>query len=285
MGTRATIVVYSDDTGHVRRSVAAAFYRIDEIEKAITNFRPDNELAMLHASAGRGHISVGEDLMGILIAAGEMSQLTAGAFDVTVGPLTTLWREAMREGRAPSPRAIAQAQAEVAGWETVLLDPQTSRVTLTRLGTRLDLGGIGKGYAADEAMRVLARNGLVQVVVEIGGDMAIGAPPPGELGWPIGIDDGKGPVGMGIYSQCGLATSGDASHHLVVDHIRLSHIIDPAQERPVADGFSVTVQAPTAMMADALATACHVGTEEIVNLIRDLEGVGVRVHPARATAK
>lgn len=285
MGTRATIVVYSDDTGHVRRSVAAAFHRIDEIEQAISDYRNDNELSRLHASAGRGHVGVGDDLMGTLLASQEMSRITEGAFDVTVGPLTLLWRAARAKGQEPSPREIAQAQADVAGFETVLLDEVNARVTLTRPRTRLDFGGIGKGYAADAAMGVLERNGLSSAVVEIGGDMAIGAPPPGEMGWSIGIDDGYGAIGSGIYRGCGLSTSGDTSQQITIDHIRLSHVIDPARGTPVANGLSVTVQAPTATMADALATACHVGSEVVVAHVRRLDGVGVQVHPARNGAE
>jgi thiamine biosynthesis lipoprotein len=201
-----------------------------------------------------------------------------------VGPLTRLWREARTAGSPPSAAAVAEALGRV-GLSNVEFDRARSRVRFRRAEVELDFGGIGKGLAADEALRAIEGAGLARALVAIGGDIAVGEPPPDRAGWPIGIGDperGESIEEVEIV-RAGISTSGDAEQHLVVDGVRLSHIIDPARGAPLADQPQFTVLAPSAGSADAWATALAV-RPELATALRTREGFRVWIRRASAPA-
>ncbi len=205
----------------------------------------------------------------------EISRASNGAFDVTIGPLTKLWRRARRWKELPEPDAIATARAGV-GYQFLKIDSAARTAQLLKPNMRLDLGGIAKGYAADEAIKAVQRCGISGVLVRASGDIAAADSPPGERGWRIGIaplNPDEEPTRFVEIANCGISTSGDARQHLVLNGRRYSHIIDPRSGEPVSGRSSVTIVAPRATLADALATAASVlGPGQALPLIGNFPG-------------
>jgi thiamine biosynthesis lipoprotein len=201
---------------------------------------------------------VSDDLFRVLTAAQAIATASDGAFDVTVGPMSVLWRQARRRQQLPAAERMAEARARV-GYTKLVLDRSARTATLRDPGMQLDLGGIAKGYAADEAMRVLESNGIARALVAAGGDIVASGPPPGERGWTVAIGTiaGAAPPPLAL-SRGAVSTSGDAEQFLEVDGTRYSHIFDPRTGAAVTGRRSVTILARDGTSSDALATAVSV---------------------------
>jgi FAD:protein FMN transferase len=277
MGAPFTIVLYAPDEAMARRAADAAFARIAELDCSLSDYLPESELSRLSATAGSDRaVRVSEDLWNVLAAAQRFARESDGAFDVTVGPYTRLWRRAARQRQLPPAERLEEAQAAV-GWRHMELDQRDRSVRLARPGMRLDLGAIGKGYAADAALAVLARHGLASVLVDAGGDVTCGDPPPDERGWRIGVAPlaGDGPPQRWLLVARGaVATSGDAFQHVEIDGRRYSHLVDPRTGLGLTQSSSVTVIASNGTAADALASAVSVlGVQRGLRLVAQHEGV------------
>lgn len=228
MGIDARIVAYAPDEATAAIACDAAFRRIAELEDVMSDYRPRSEVMRLCDRAGQGPVPVSADLMKVLRQAENVSRASFGAFDVTVGPLVKLWRQARRDGKMPPAEELKRARALV-GWRRVKLDPKAGTVELTTPGVRIDLGGIGKGFACDEALKALKANGVHRALIEMGGDIVLGGAPPGQRGWKIYVANAAG-VGQGeemFLSDCALSTSGDTEQYVVIDGVRYSHVINP----------------------------------------------------------
>ncbi len=282
MGTKFTIVLYAADREAANRGFRAAFARIGQLDARLSDYRGDSELSRLsrpapglQATGAPQAQRVSDDLWRVLKHAQQLSGQTEGAFDVTVGPLTRLWRRARRRHAMPADEQIAKARSAV-GYQHLLLDEASQSVTLLRPHMRFDLGGIAKGYATDEALRTLEERGIDRALVQGGGDMSIGLAPPNERGWKAGIaplDTTKKPSRFLFLEQCGIATSGDAWQFVEIAGRRYSHVLDPRTGLGLIGQRSVTVVAPEGMIADSLATAASVlGPEKGLRLIDQTEG-------------
>ena len=178
MGTRFRIIVYAPDQDTARKAAKDAFARIASLDATMSDYDPTSELMRLCAKAGGPPVPVSAELFFVLSRAQEVSRQSDGAFDVTVGPVVKLWRQARKLRKLPDPEQLAEARALV-GWRNVRLDKDKRTVQLLKAGMQLDLGGIAKGYAADEALAVLKKHGLDRALVAAGGDIAVSGPPPG----------------------------------------------------------------------------------------------------------
>ena len=195
--------------------------------------------------------------------------MTGGAFDPTVGPFVRLWRRARRSHELPDAERVAAAARSV-GAEHVELKGRRARLLVE--GMRLDLGAIAKGYALDEALLVLRELGIDRALLDGGGDVLVGAPPPHASGWkiavrPLGPD---GPVWPMELDHQAVATSGDTSQFVVIGGERYSHLIDPRTGEALRGSRAATVIAPDGVTADALASAgCVMGEAgvEMVSLL------------------
>jgi thiamine biosynthesis lipoprotein len=255
MGVQARIVLWAPGERAARRGARAAFARIARIDGALSDWREGGELERIQARAALEPVRVGEDLAGCLARALEVAEATGGAFDPTLGSLTRLWRAACFTGVELDRCSLEAARART-GWRRVRLDPATRMLAIEAPGLELDLGGIGKGWAADRALETLAELGIERALVALAGDIALGAPPPGEAGWTVALpaDSAGAPL---VLARCGVSTSGDDEQALERDGVRESHVLDPATGRGVVGHPRVTVIAPDATTADALATAIH----------------------------
>lgn len=261
MGTLVRITVYARDSAQARSAFDAAFARISALDAALTDYQPESELNRLTRTAVRRPVKVSPDLLAVLSKAEQLSRETNGAFDATVGPLTHLWRTARKTHTVPSQEQIGAAIAHT-GFRKVHIDSAAGTVELDEPEMQLDVGGIAKGYAADEALDVLAKCGIDSALVAASGDLRFSGAPPGLTGWRIEVDpEGQvnGPLTRVLLLTNGaVSTSGDAEQHLDAGGHRYSHIIDPHTGVGLTSGMAVTVVAQSGVDADGASTAVEV---------------------------
>ena len=276
MGAMMKIVLYASDQTAASAASRAAFDRIAALDHIMSDYDAGSELMQLCRAAGGPPESISEDLWRVMAAAQDLSEKSDGAFDITVGPVVQLWRRARRRHELPEPERLAAALALV-GYPNVVLDAKRRTVRLLKPGMRLDLGGIAKGDAADQALIVLRRNRIPIALVAAAGDIAAGDSPPYRTDWRVGIEAFESPGSppaefVGIHNG-GVSTSGDSEQHLEIGGVRYSHIIDPKTGMALTGRRSATVTAPHDITADCYATAlCVVGPERGFKLITRLPG-------------
>jgi thiamine biosynthesis lipoprotein len=281
MGTRFKIDVYAADETTANRAVKAAFARIAALDATMSDYRSTSELMQLCQKAGGPPVPVSQDLFFVLTRAQEVSQLSEGAFDVSVGPIVRLWRRARKTQQLPDPEKLAQARALV-GYQNIRLDAKARTVQLLKAGMQLDLGGIAKGYSADAALQVLKEHGITRALVAAGGDIAVSGPPPDAEGWTIGIapleDPNSKPSRYLVLHDAAVSTSGDAEQYVEINGKRYSHIVDPRTGIGLVGRQSVTVVARRGITADSLTKVVSVlGPQRGLAIIDAQEGVSAYV--------
>lgn len=287
MGTDFRIVLYATDEKLANRASAAAYARVAELNGKLSDYDPTSELSRLSATAGSGgSVALSHDLWRVLERTQQLAAASDGAFDVTVGPLTKMWRSARRSKTFPSDDRLAAARAAT-GYRHLQLDTATKSATLTVPNMRLDLGGIGMGYAADEALAVLKHHGITSAMIDASGDVVCSAAPPGEQGWKIGLaplTESAGPPSRYVWLvDQSLTTSGDAFQFVEINGTRYSHIVDPKTGLGLTSRSSVTVIARDGTTADSLATAvCVLGPEQGLKLIEKSAGTAALIVRAEA---
>jgi thiamine biosynthesis lipoprotein len=279
MGTRFGIIVYAGEEALARKAAKAAFARVAELNGIMSDYQSTSELMRLCAKAGGGAVKVSGDLFTVLARAQRVARESDGAFDVTVGPVVRLWRRARRTHEMPDPEKLKAALALV-GWKNVVPDEKARTVKLLKPGMQLDLGGIAKGYAADEVLKVLARHGLTRALVAAGGDIAVGDAPPGKAGWTVAIAavDAKkeGPNRL-VLVRAAVSTSGDAEQYVEIGGKRYSHIVDPRTGLGLVGRMSATVVAPDGITSDSLTKVVAVlGPKKGFAIIEKYKGVSGR---------
>jgi thiamine biosynthesis lipoprotein len=257
MGAECRILLCADESTADRAAVAA-FRRLAEVEEALSDWMVASEVRRLPMRAGE-RVPVGDNLATALAASLAWSDRTDGAFDATLGALTSAWRSARAAGKPLDP-AEARALLARCGWRHVRFDASARTYAAAVDGLRLDFGAIGQGIGADAAMAAIRAEGVRSALVDLSGDVLAGDPPPGRRAWVIAADDGRGTT-LFLRNQA-VTTSGDREQHLDSGGERLSHVLDPTTGWPVTTRVQVMVIAPTATEADALATAlCVMGPE------------------------
>jgi thiamine biosynthesis lipoprotein len=272
MGTLARVVVYAATHDAGEAAARAALARIAALDARLSDYREDSEVAALARADAGVPVPVSDDLFTVLQASDALARRTGGAFDATHGRLTHLWRRARRLNQLPDAGALAAARAG-GGVAHVHLDAARRTVTLDLPGIVIDAGGIAKGYAGDEALRVLASRGLPAALVAIGGDVVAGDPPPGRDAWTIAVprlaEDPHAaaePYWIGLV-RAGVSTSGDAEQWMTVDGVRYSHVLDLRTGKPLVGRRSTSVVASRGIDADALSTA--------IGILGDAEGAAL----------
>lgn len=263
MGTTFRVVLYAADKEAAKKAADAAFARVAELDGVMSDYKQTSELMRLcktfEAEVGEP-VKVSADLFAVLARAEEMSKKSDGAFDVTVGPVVQLWRHARRTQELPDPKEFAAARARV-GYRMVKLDPAKGTVQLATPGMRLDLGGIGKGFAADEVLKLLREKFRIKsALVAAAGDITCGDPPPGKDSWTVDIaplTKGQKPRTLKL-ANAAVSTSGDLEQFVVINGVRYSHVLDPKTGLGLTGRRSVTVIAANGTTADSMTKAVSV---------------------------
>lgn len=276
MGSDFEVTAVAGDEAVARRAVGAAYEEIERIEALISSWRETSETSRLNDRAGQGPVAVSAELRGLIRRSLKVSRLTGGAFDITFASAGKLWDFKSAAPRLPDPEIVKASVANV-DYRLVTVDDEAGTVTLAREGVRIGFGGIGKGYAANRAVRVMKEAGATSGLVNAGGDLlAFGLQEDGSP-WTVAIADPLHRDQVFAYLEVtdrAVVTSGDYERFFEIDGVRYAHILDPRTGYPVRGIRSVTILCPDAELADALATATFVlGKKEGLQLLDQLKGV------------
>jgi thiamine biosynthesis lipoprotein len=261
MATSFEVIIAQDgiDGAYAAQAAAAVFQEVDRLEEELSRFRPTSDIWRLGQLQAGSSIQVGMAAWDCLSLAKAVHEDTAGAFDVTIGPLMSLWRAADQSPRQPSEQALLQARTMI-GMQLIDLNPDNLTVTVRADQMVLDLGGIGKGYALDQALDVLREWSIERALLNAGDSTLLAvSTPPEEDGWSITLADGEQQM---VLRDRALSGSGFA--------VKGAHIIDPRTFKPVpVRPERRYALAPTAALSDALSTAFMVMSEaEIAEFLK-----------------
>lgn len=272
MDTFVTVTVYTGDEARADEAINAAFDRMEEIVKVASIFDEESQAFQLNRD---GYLEApSEDLRQLIIRSIEYSELTDGAFDITVQPLLELWEAGLWQ----EPQAVQQLRINetlaLVGWDKITVEKD--KIFFTEAGMKITLGGIAKGYAVTEALKTIKRLGIKSALVNAGGDMAALGSKPGGEPWFIALvnpDDPTQSLANFEIANKAITTSGNYARFFDPEQ-EAHHIINPKTGYSAQECISATVIAENATQADALSTIIFVmGPEEGVDLIESLSNV------------
>jgi FAD:protein FMN transferase len=276
MGSRFDITVVAKDETQGNGYIDMAVNEISRIEKMISSWDPESETSRIIKNAGIQPVKVDKELFDLISRAVKISELTDGAFDITYASMDRIWKFDGSMNILPSEDQIAQSISKV-GYKNMILDKEHQTVFLKNKGMRIGFGAIGKGFAADKAKQLLISKGVKAGIMNASGDLTTWGTQPDGSSWMVGITN---PLNKDkVFSWFPLddnavVTSGNYEKFVEIDGKKYTHIIDPRTGWPVSGLNSVTVFAPKAELADALATSVFVmGLDTGLDFINQLPGV------------
>ncbi|MDR3197548.1 MAG: FAD:protein FMN transferase [Planctomycetaceae bacterium] len=277
MGVPVRIILYAESKETAQTATNNAFERFRVLNKIMSDYDSDSELSKLCAQFDSSVVNppetaaVSGDLFDVLKSAKYFSNISDGAFDITVSPFVRLWRRSKRQKELPKQYYLEQARRLV-GNQLWTLDESTRRIKILKAGVKFDLGGIAKGYAIDRAFEAIQQYGIETILIDAGGDIRVGKAPPN--GWKINLN-GKETIPM---ENIAVATSGDRFQFVEINGVRYSHIIDPKTGLGLTTPCTVHVAASAATEADALASALAVlKPEQGIALIETRKNVSAKI--------
>ncbi|MGC6479615.1 MAG: FAD:protein FMN transferase [Flavobacteriaceae bacterium] len=277
MGSDFDITVVHENKALADKAIDTAIDEISRIETLISSWSPDSETSHINRMAGIAPVKVSDELFGLIQRSIRISSLTQNAFDITYAAMDGLWRFDKKMTEVPSADRI-QKRLAIVGIRQVELNPQTKEVFLPKVGMKIGFGAIGKGYAADRAKALLQSQGVPAGIINASGDLCVWGKNINGESWTIALTHPLNPkdvLGVFDLENQAVVTSGNYEKYHWIDGERYSHIIDPRTGYPSKGTISVTVFAPKAELADAMATAIFVlGPDigvDLVNQIPQLE--------------
>lgn len=278
MGAVLEITLVGVDSRRGGEVLDCAFAEAARLERRLSVFVPDSDVSRLNREGSRGPVSVAPDVVWLIEQAVRLAELTGGAVDPTVAPLTRLWRGV--DGRngggplGPPPAADLADRVRKVGADQVVVDRSAGTVAFRSAGVELEFGALGKGYAVDRVVRVLTACGVSSALVHFGSTTYALGRPPGKGAWRVGIRDPQDPhrlIEVVKLSDRAIATSANDQQEIVVNGVSYGHIVDPRTGWPANAALSASVVAPSALEADALSTAAFIaGPEQGVGLLTPL---------------
>lgn len=291
MGTFANVTAVTMTSDLADKCIKAAIKELEDVDALMSNYNDNSEVSKINKNAFDQPVKVSKPTFEVLQKAQKFSRLSKGAFDITVGPLIDLWHQAAEANSLPDGSELT-ATSSLVGYEKLILDADDMTVEFAVEDMKIDLGGIAKGYAIDKAVEAMQKCGAIGGMVDVGGDIrCFGAAPPGKNFWLIGLQDpGKIKTGSELAEEpllvlkltnSAVTTSGNYRRYASINGKKYSHIIDAQSGSSSEHLTSVTIIAPNAVDADALATAVTVmGAEKGVELIESLEKTEAILIPA-----
>jgi thiamine biosynthesis lipoprotein len=274
MGTVIEITLIGDHEEKTDKAALQAFQEIKRMEHLMSSRVESGDVFRINQSSGKEWVRVSPETIQVIKKAQEVSELSRGGFDITVGPLTELWRKA-REKKIPPSAEEVKEKLDLVNFKNIEVN-QEGKVFLKKKGMAIDLGGIAKGYAVDRAFDVLTSLGYKNLIVNAGGDLRVGGTKNNQP-WSIGIQNPRDPQKLLTrisVSDMAVATSGDYEKFFIYERKRYHHIFDPKNGFPTEGCQSVTIATKDCITADGLATAVFVlGPEKGYSLCQKLNGV------------
>ena len=276
MGSRYDITVVAENEAQGNAYIDLAVAEISRIEKMISSWDSLSETSEIIKNAGIQPVKVDAELFDLIARAIKISELTDGAFDITYASMDRIWKYDGTMKSLPTEEEIKQSVEKV-GYKNIVLDPKNQTVFLKKTGMRIGFGAIGKGYSADKAKQLLISKGVKAGIMNASGDLTTWGTQPDGSPWMVGITN---PLNKNkVFSWFPLdnnavVTSGNYEKFVEFNGKRYTHIIDPRTGWPVSGLTSVTIFAPKAELADALATSVFVmGRETGLDFVNQLPGV------------
>ena len=261
MGSPLNIVFVAHDSVEARILSEKCFALVDSFNLIYSDYDPNSELSHLNALAGKGKQNVSPAMLDILLASQKAYQQSKGAYDISIGPLSMVWRKARKTKLFPDSSSVVKAR-QLIGLSRIRIDSTHHSILMPVEGMRLDLGGIAKGYVAQKIVNFLKDQGIKQSLADAGGDMAMGDSPNTSQGWVVGVNVPETTdellQGYLVLHNMAVATSGDAYQYIAHNGKKYSHIIDPRTGYGIQSQRNVTVIAENGTDADWLATACSI---------------------------
>lgn len=275
MGTLVSITAVATTDATAQAAINAGFKEIKRLEQILSTWIPESELSQVNQAAGRQPVSVSRETLELVIKSLEIARVTDGGFNIAVGPAVEAWSVTERQ-RIPS-EAELQHLKPLVDWSSIHLNEEARTIFLPRVGMRIDVGGIGKGYTADRAAWAMKEAGAIGGVVALSGDINTFGTLPGARGFPTGIkhprQEGRLLAILDLKDEA-ISTAGDYERFFERDGVRYHHILDPQTLQPARACQSVTVIAKEGVLADGLDTGIFVlGPERGMALVERLPDV------------
>jgi len=278
MDTFCEISCYGGNKDATVSAIDSAFKEMERIEGVFSKFNKNSEVSKINALAGIEKTVVSEEVFKLTERAVYYSGISSGAFDITVAPLMEIWGFVRKYKSIPDKETIKSALERV-GYKNIEFDPKGLSIKFLNKKTKIDFGGIAKGYAVDRARDILAKHGIKNGLINLGGNMFALGYAPGNKNWKIGVEDPKhkGKLLRSFeLTDKAISTSGNYERFFEIEGKRYSHIINPVTGEPCQGVISVTVMADSAEEADALSTAIFVmGEEKGLTLAKSIKGIKV----------
>jgi FAD:protein FMN transferase len=277
MGNRFEISVVAEDEAWANDRIGEAVAEIQRIEALLTTFNDHSQTNQINAQAGIAPVRVDREVFELIRRSLRISELTQGAFDITYGSIDkSLWNFDTHMTSLPDAET-AKRMVRLINYRNVVLNEANGSVFLKEKGMRIGFGGIGKGYAAEMAKRLLLQKGVKSGIVNASGDLTAWGSQPNGTPWTIGVADPNAknqPFSYLNISNVAVATSGNYEKYALIDGKKYSHTIDPKTGLPVSGIKSVTILSPNAEIADAMATPVTVmGVRVGLDLINQMQGM------------
>jgi len=292
MGNQFEISAVASSESFALGCIDAAVTEIRRIEKLLTTFDSSSETSRINEMAGIAPVKVSRETFDIIKRSIRISRLTQGAFDISYGSLDKkLWNFDSQMKALPNLKT-AKKMVRLINYKNIILDDGASTVFLKLKGMRIGFGGIGKGYAAERAKKIMQDAGVDSGIVNASGDLAAWGLQPDGKNWTIGIanpDDSRQLFSFLNITNMALATSGNYEKYVMIKGKKYSHTINPRTGLPVTGIKSVTIISPNAEVADAMATPVMImgirAGLDMINQINDLEAIMIddnnRIHTSK----
>ena len=264
MGSRFDITVVANDSLQANKHINTAVAEISRIEKLISSWDDNSQTSEINRNAGAKPVKIDKELFNLIERAIGISKLTDGAFDISYASMDRIWQFDGSMTVMPSEKEI-KSSVEKVGYQNIVLDKKNSTVFLKLEGMKIGFGAIGKGYAADKAKTLLISKGVPSGIINASGDMNIWGKQPNGNDWKVAITnpmDKNKVFALLPITNGAVVTSGNYEKYVNFNGKRYTHIIDPRTGYPSTGIISVTVFAPKAELADALATSVFVMGKE-----------------------
>ncbi len=273
MGTQVSVTVVAKTGKEGEAAIDAAMAEVGRFDRMMSLYKDGSEITRVNMAAGKNPVKVSPEMIEVVEAARRISELTDGAFDVTVGPLVVLWQMRLKEDKVPTETEIESIKSRV-GYRNIIVDKKASTLFLKKPGMIIDFGGCAKGYVADKVAELLKRRGIDNALVALAGDIRVMGHRQDGSSWRIGVQHPRDPdktLAVLELSDQYISTSGDYERYKIVHQRRYHHILDPRTGKPSKGMESVTLVGGRGAIGDPLTTALFIlGPEKGMPLVKKL---------------
>ena len=261
MGSAFNLIIVSADSNKANHLARKSYELVDSLNHIFSNYDSSSELSKINASAGLLPYKMSRAMLDLVQKSQYAYIQSKGAYDISIGPLSSLWRDARKAKLFPEASTVL-ATKKLVGFAQIKINKRLGTIFLPNANMQLDFGGIAKGYIAQWVINFLKANGIQQALVDAGGDIVMSGAPLNQQGWLIGVNlpettDQLLNKKLQL-SNCSVATSGDVFQFIEYKGVKYSHIINPLTGYGVTNLRNVTIVAKTGATADWLATACSI---------------------------